>query len=86
MRLGFQIYRLTEILSEQRAATRENVERKLARTETEREESDEEASDDDANQVSFFLSRVFSQQRDARRAPDFAFHSTWHTLILLTIF
>jgi hypothetical protein len=47
----FQVYRLSEILSEQRAATKENVERKQARTEMEREESDEEASDDDGNQV-----------------------------------
>ena len=45
------MYRLSEILSEQRAATKENVERKQARTEMEREESDEEASDDDGNQV-----------------------------------
>ena len=45
------MYRLSEILSEQRAATKENVERKQARTEMEREESDDDASDDDANQV-----------------------------------
>ena len=46
-----QVYRLSEILSEQRAATKENVERKQARTELERQESDEEQSDDDGNQV-----------------------------------
>ena len=47
------MYRLSEILSEQRAATKENVERKQARTELERQESDEEQSDDDGNQVHF---------------------------------
>jgi len=35
-------YRLVEILSEQRASTKENVERKQARTDGEREEEDEE--------------------------------------------
>lgn len=44
-----QVYKLSEILSEQRAATKENVERKQARTEMEREDSDEEVSDDDAD-------------------------------------
>lgn len=34
--------RLVEILSEQRASTKENVERKQARTDGEREEEDEE--------------------------------------------
>lgn len=42
-----QVYRFSELLSEQRAATRENVERKQARTEAEREDSDAEASDDE---------------------------------------
>jgi hypothetical protein len=54
------VYRLSEILSEQRAATKENVERKQARTEMEREESDEEASDDDGNQVTIvYLPKLF---------------------------
>ena len=39
-----QVYRFAEILSEQRAATKENVERKQARTELEREDSDDEES------------------------------------------
>merc|ERR1712051_857503 len=39
-----QVYRFAEILSEQRAATKENVERKQARTELEREDSDEDES------------------------------------------
>ena len=47
----FKVYRLSEILSEQRAGTKENVERKQARTETEREESDDEVSDDENKQV-----------------------------------
>lgn len=41
--LEAQLYKLIEILSEQRAATKENVERKQARTDGEREEEDEEA-------------------------------------------
>ena len=45
--LEAQVYRLTELLSEQRAATRENVQRKQARTGEEREESDEEHISDD---------------------------------------
>ena len=40
-----QVYRFAEILSEQRAATKENVERKQARTELEREDSDEDEDD-----------------------------------------
>jgi hypothetical protein len=36
-------HRLVEILSEQRASTKENVERKQARTDGEREEEDEDA-------------------------------------------
>nr|CAG4640728.1 EOG090X03G1 [Eulimnadia texana] len=40
--LEAQIYRLVEILSEQRAATKENVERKQARTGEEREEEEED--------------------------------------------
>lgn len=39
-----QIYKLAEMLSEQRAATKENVQRKQARTEGERDDSDAEAS------------------------------------------
>lgn len=38
----FQLHRLIEILSEQRASTKENVERKQARTDGEREEEEEE--------------------------------------------
>ncbi|BFZ25141.1 hypothetical protein BsWGS_28180 [Bradybaena similaris] len=40
--LEAQVYRLSEMLSEQRAATRDNVQRKQAQTGEEREESDEE--------------------------------------------
>lgn len=42
-----QLYRLAELVSEQRAATKENVQRKQARTEAEREDSDADASDTD---------------------------------------
>ena len=45
--LEAQVYRFSEILSEVRAATRENVERKQARTEMERDDSDAELSDDE---------------------------------------
>ena len=41
--LESQVYRFTELLSEQRAATKENVTRKQARTGEERDESDDEA-------------------------------------------
>lgn len=41
------MYRFVEILGEQRAATRENVQRKQAQTGEEREESDEEAMSDE---------------------------------------
>ncbi|XP_064627346.1 splicing factor 3A subunit 3-like [Lineus longissimus] len=56
--LEAQVYRLTEVLSEQRAATRDNVQRKQARTGEEREESDEEHytdddSDDDDNDIPY---------------------------------
>jgi hypothetical protein len=44
---------LSELLSEQRSATRENVERKQAQTEAEREESDEEQSEEEGNQVTW---------------------------------
>lgn len=48
-----QLYRFAELVSEQRVATKENVQRKQARTEGEREDSDAEASetesDDDDN-------------------------------------
>ncbi|ESO85772.1 hypothetical protein LOTGIDRAFT_195680 [Lottia gigantea] len=47
--LEAQLYRLAELLSEQRASTRENVQRKQARTDAEREDSDEEnMSDNDS--------------------------------------
>ena len=49
--LEAQVYRFTEILSEQRAATKENVERKQARTELEREDSDEEESEEEPEPV-----------------------------------
>ena len=39
-------YRFAEVLSEQRAATKENVERKQARTEFEREDSDDDESEE----------------------------------------
>merc|ERR1712029_1031726 len=42
-----QVYRFAEILSEQRAATKENVERKQARTEFEREDSEDDESEDE---------------------------------------
>ncbi|CAH0389639.1 unnamed protein product [Bemisia tabaci] len=45
--LEAQIYRFTELLSEQRVATKENVQRKQARTEGERDDSDLEASASD---------------------------------------
>ena len=44
-----QVYRFSEILSEVRAATRENVERKQARTELERDDSGDELSDQEAD-------------------------------------
>ncbi|XP_002731266.1 splicing factor 3A subunit 3 [Saccoglossus kowalevskii] len=44
--LESQVYRLTEILGEQRLSTVENVQRKQARTDTEREEEEEEAFSD----------------------------------------
>ena len=48
--LEARVYRLSELLSEQRAATRDNVQRKQARTDGERDEDDdmmaEPASDD----------------------------------------
>jgi len=49
--LEAQVYKLVELLSEQRASTKENVERKQARTDGEREEEEEDvveiAEDDD---------------------------------------
>lgn len=55
--LEAQVYRFTELLSEQRAATRENVTRKQARTGEERDESDEEGaaadSDEDEDDVPY---------------------------------
>ena len=53
-----QVYRFAELLSEQRAATRDNVQRKQARTDGEREESDDEHvsdndSDDDENDIPY---------------------------------
>lgn len=53
-----QVYRFAELLSEQRSATRDNVQRKQARTGEEREESDEENmseddSDDEDNDIPY---------------------------------
>merc|ERR1712168_1566159 len=42
-----QIYKFSELLSEVRTATRENVERKQARTEFERDDSDNELSEEE---------------------------------------
>lgn len=55
-RLEAQVYRLVELVSEERQATRENVERKQARTSDELEEDEEEQaadneSDDEEEQV-----------------------------------
>ncbi|XP_054160951.1 splicing factor 3A subunit 3-like [Oppia nitens] len=47
--LEAQVYRLSEILSEQRQATKENVQRKQARTAGERQESDEEVSESESD-------------------------------------
>lgn len=46
--LEAQLYRFAEILSEQRQATKENVQRKQARTVGEREESDNEISESES--------------------------------------
>lgn len=48
--LEAQLYRFVEILSEQRQSTKENVQRKQARTVGEREESDNEATDTDSEE------------------------------------
>ncbi|XP_046670968.1 splicing factor 3A subunit 3 [Homalodisca vitripennis] len=47
--LEAQVYRLSEVVSEQRMATKENVQRKQARTEGERDDSDAEASASDTD-------------------------------------
>lgn len=56
--LEAQVYRFTELVSEQRTATKENVQRKQARTEGERDDSDAEASaseseDEDDSEVPY---------------------------------
>jgi len=56
--LESQVYWFTEVVSEQRASTKENVQRKQARTGEERNESDNENmsdddSDDDANDIPY---------------------------------
>lgn len=56
--LEAQLYRYAEIVSEQRTSTKENVQRKQARTEGEREDSDADVSesdgeDDDADDVPY---------------------------------
>lgn len=56
--LESQVYRFAELLSEQRSATRDNVQRKQAQTGEEREESDEERyeesdSDEDGDEVPY---------------------------------
>lgn len=48
--LEAQVYRFAEILSEQRQATKENVQRKQARTVGEREESDNEISESESEE------------------------------------
>ncbi|RWS17101.1 Splicing factor 3A subunit 3-like protein [Dinothrombium tinctorium] len=48
--LEAQVYRFSELLSEQRQATKENVQRKQARTAGEREESDEEVSESESEE------------------------------------
>uniref|UniRef100_T1J1H1 Matrin-type domain-containing protein n=1 Tax=Strigamia maritima TaxID=126957 RepID=T1J1H1_STRMM len=48
--LEAQMYRLIEILSEQRQATKENVQRKQARTDGEREDSDAEVSEEESEE------------------------------------
>lgn len=45
-----QVYKLSELLSDQKKATKENVQRKQARTSGERDASDEEASDSESDQ------------------------------------
>jgi len=47
--LEAQVYRLSELLSEQKTATRDNVQRKQAQTGEEREESDDDKYDDDSS-------------------------------------
>jgi len=56
--LEAQAYYLSELLSEQRAATRENVQRKQAQTGEERDEDDadhmsDDDSDDDNNDIPY---------------------------------
>lgn len=48
--LESQIYRLVDMLSSQRQATKDNVQRKQARTEGEREDSDAEVSDENSEE------------------------------------
>ena len=48
--LEAQVYRFSEMLSEIRVATRENIERKQARTEFERDDSDNELSEEEPTQ------------------------------------
>ena len=56
--LEAQVYRFAELLGEQRMQTRDNVQRKQARTGEERDESDDdqisdEESDDDDNDIPY---------------------------------
>ena len=51
-------YRFAEVLSEQRAATKENVERKQARTEFEREDSDDDESEEGKRVNKFFNTKL----------------------------
>lgn len=48
--LEAQLYRYAELVAEQRSATKENVQRKQARTEGEREDSDAEVSESDGEE------------------------------------
>ena len=52
--LEAQVYRFSELLSEVRLATRENVERKQARTEMERDDSEDEMSEGEGDGVRNF--------------------------------
>lgn len=48
--LEAQVYRMSELLSDQRQATKENVQRKQARTAGEREDTDDEASESESEE------------------------------------
>ena len=61
--LEAQIYRLIEILGEQREMTRDNVERKQARTEDERiEDEDDEFIEEEEEGKNFCWNAIFSSK------------------------